>query len=104
MKLNFEQIKTELAAGDAIILDVREGWEHSSGIIEGAELLPMSILTTEKPDLPLDKNIYIYCQGGYRSRTAEVILKDCGFENAIDLGLGIKALIKQGFKLVSSNE
>ena len=44
----------------------------------------------EIPELDRDRRIYVYCQSGMRSKIAQQILTDNGFNNVINLGgLGI---------------
>ncbi len=57
-------------ADGALVLDVREPHEYVAGHVPGARLVPISILATYVPELPLEEPIYVICQGGNRSRLA----------------------------------
>ncbi len=57
-------------ADGALVLDVREPHEYVAGHVPGARLLPLSKVTSSVGELPLDRPIYVICQGGNRSRLA----------------------------------
>lgn len=58
------------------VLDVREGWEHSMGHLDGAQNLPLSAIRqglTEVPGLAEateERPLYVHCKAGVRSREA----------------------------------
>jgi rhodanese-related sulfurtransferase len=72
------------AAGDAVMIDVREREEWEAGHIPGALHLPLSLLQknvnsfTPPPD---GGSCVLYCQKGGRSRKAVEILLSAGFGN-----------------------
>ncbi len=71
----------------ALLLDVRTPEEFASGHIQGAVNIPVDQLAQRAKELPSGKaGIVIYCRSGNRSRRAEHILRDKGFDNLIDLG------------------
>ncbi len=73
-------IPEQVAAGEAILIDVRRDDEWNAGHADGAlhfELARME--QDELPDLPQDKMIYLYCAGGSRSGIAAEILTKHGF-------------------------
>ena len=66
-----------LANNEAILIDVREPFEHNIKNIKQANLIPLSKIT--KCELPqhTNKKIVIHCQGGKRSQTAcEKLLRE----------------------------
>ena len=65
----------------AYLLDVRRADEYAAGHLPGAALLDVtdSVAFARGVEL-LDKNIYIYCRSGRRSRKAAVILTSKGFK------------------------
>ena len=63
---------------DAVLLDVREADEFRSGHIPGAVNHPLSAI--EKIEIPKDKQLYVYCLRGPRSKRAVGILKRMGYE------------------------
>ena len=57
-------------ADGALVLDVREPHEYVAGHVPGARLVPLSTVSSNVSDLPLDRPIYVICQGGNRSWVA----------------------------------
>ncbi|HSP78184.1 MAG TPA: rhodanese-like domain-containing protein [Myxococcaceae bacterium] len=71
----------------ALLLDVRTPEEFASGHLQGAVNIPVDELERRAKELPSRQaGIVIYCRSGNRSRRAEHILRDKGFEKLIDLG------------------
>jgi len=73
-----EELKKKLK--EFCIIDVREPDEQ--GQIEGATRVPLGRLIRDLPklDLPKDKEIVCYCQGGTRGQMAADFLKSKGFK------------------------
>lgn len=75
-----EEAARRVAAGTAILIDVREPAEWRDGVVTGALLLPLSDLSGErakwKPvlDANRDKELILYCRSGNRSGQAVRIL------------------------------
>lgn len=84
---------------NAVIVDVRNPDEWATtGVPVGALLIPLPEIQTRGPaELPRDKDIYVICNSGNRSRTASQILVDAGFQNVINIDGGIKAWLSNGF-------
>ena len=98
-----EQVKENVKAKKAIILDVREQNEWDAGHLKGAVLLPSSKLK-EGADLKeltksLDKKqiIYTHCKAGGRALRCAEALKKEGFDVRA-LKLGYEDLLKAGFE------
>ena len=62
---------------NAILLDVREIDEFRSGHIPGAVNVPLSKISTVS--IPKDKQLFVYCLRGTRSRQAVSALKRMGY-------------------------
>lgn len=77
-----------VAAGTAVLIDVREPDEWKAGVVKGSLLLPLSDLrgdrTLWKPALEAhrDKELLLYCRSGNRSGIAAGILSAEGFRTA----------------------
>jgi rhodanese-related sulfurtransferase len=75
-----------VAAGKAILIDVREPNEWTGGVVTGVLLLPLSDLRGErklwKPVLEAsrDKALIVYCRSGNRSAQAVAILEKENFK------------------------
>jgi len=74
---------------DALILDVREPFEFTSGHIEGALNIPLGEIRTRMSELPRDREIWTYCTVGQTSYYATRILRQNGF-NARNLFGGLQ--------------
>jgi len=87
------------------IRDIRELWRD--GTIESAKHIPRGMLEfwldPESPyykkDIPLDKDLILFCAQGMRSALATKTLKDMGFERVSHIEGGFEKLKEFGFKL-----
>ena len=61
----------------AVLLDVREADEFRSGHIPGAVNVPLSRISSIS--IPKDKQLFVYCLRGTRSRQAVGALKRMGY-------------------------
>jgi rhodanese-related sulfurtransferase len=88
--LDAVEFKKEIIEGtDLLIIDVREVHEYKAGYIPGAINVPLSQLNQRINEIPKDKDIYLYCQSGNRSKQAAKILLKEGFSNLTHLQGGI---------------
>ena len=60
----------------AILVDVREAYEYTSGHIPGAINVPLS--TISQTAFPKDAPLFLYCLRGTRSKRAAGILRSMG--------------------------
>ncbi len=82
------------------VIDVRNPSEWHGGIIEGAELIPLSKLAQHAEQLDKNHRYLVHCAGGYRSMMAASILKKHGFTNIVNVRGGINKIKESGFLLV----
>ena len=81
-----QEADKRIAAGTAVLIDVREPSEWAEGVAKPAVLLPLSDLSGErtkwKPFLERnhDKELLVYCRSGNRSGKAAGILSIEGFK------------------------
>lgn len=87
-KINAEDAKARMDAGDVIVLDVRTPEEYAQGYIEGAILLPdYEIASKAETVLPdKDATILVYCRSGNRSAGAAKKLVELGYTGVYDFG------------------
>jgi glyoxylase-like metal-dependent hydrolase (beta-lactamase superfamily II)/rhodanese-related sulfurtransferase len=86
------------------IIDVRNKTEWASGVLAGAELIPLAKLERHISLLDKEVTYLIHCAGGYRSMMAASILKKHGFKHIINVQGGITKIKEHGFMLVIPEE
>jgi rhodanese-related sulfurtransferase len=95
-------VQQAVAAGEAVIVDVREPDEWAQGHVAGARLVPLSSLEAGVDParlaqlLPKDKIIYCHCLMGGRCLEAAAILGPIGYD-VRPLKPGYPQLIQAGF-------
>ncbi|WP_191499131.1 ThiF family adenylyltransferase [Mycobacterium simulans] len=79
------------------LIDVREQVEWDIVHIDGAELIPKSLISSGEglAKLPQDRTTVLYCKTGVRSAEALAAVKKAGFSDAVHLQGGIVAWAKQ---------
>jgi rhodanese-related sulfurtransferase len=98
-------VQQNVAAGAAVLVDVREQNEWDGGHVAEAIFLPLSELCREDgvsaklaaERLPKDTIIYTHCHLGVRSLSAAEILEKLGYE-VRPLAPGYEELIAAGFR------
>ncbi|WP_156288869.1 rhodanese-like domain-containing protein [Oceanobacillus salinisoli] len=76
-----KEIAQRLKKGEeVIVIDVRESSEVANGKIPGAKHIPLGQLALRKGELDKDKNYFITCQSGNRSKAACGILEALGYK------------------------
>lgn len=90
--LNDHAFKEELQReSNKIVIDVREPHEYKSGYIPNATNIPLSQLKNRINEIPKDKQLYLYCRSGMRSKQAARLLGKHGFSSMAHLQGGIMA-------------
>ena len=103
--LSREEMQRELAAGDALIIDirdVRERWREGS--IPGAKNVSRGMLEFwadpqseyYKPFMNPERRTILYCAGGQRSSLAADVLQKMGYKNVAHLEMGYDAWKAEG--------
>ncbi len=65
-------------SSNTILLDVRTVEEFDQGIIPGAITIPADEINDRIAEIPLGKQIFIYCKSGVRAKMVYYILKEKG--------------------------
>lgn len=82
-----QQAVHDVAAGVAVLLDVRRDDEWDDIRAEGATHWPLARLQAdEMPELAPDTRIYVHCAAGKRAEEAKDILSAHGFIDVINIG------------------
>lgn len=98
-----ETVKTAVAAGKAVLVDVREADEWKDGHLKDARHLALSDLKAGVPAeklktvVPPGTVVYLHCAAGGRCRVAADHLKKLGYD-ARPLKDGYDALLRAGFE------
>jgi len=92
------ELKDMIDAGkDFALIDVREQNEYDIVNIPGATLIPKGeFLNGEALSrIPQDKPVVLHCKSGARSAEALAVLHKAGFSDAVHVGGGVLAWVKQ---------
>src|ERR1700758_1076590 len=92
------ELRELLESGKKVaLIDVREPVEWDINHIDGAQLIPQSLINSGEglAELPQDRMPVLYCKTGVRSAEALAALKKAGFADAVHLQGGIVAWAKQ---------
>jgi glyoxylase-like metal-dependent hydrolase (beta-lactamase superfamily II)/rhodanese-related sulfurtransferase len=74
-----------------IVLDVRSSRERAGKHISGSIHAPLNHLSEQLDQVPKDREVIVYCEGGYRSTMACSLLQRAGYDDVKDLVGGMKA-------------
>jgi hydroxyacylglutathione hydrolase len=84
----------QLAAPDPpLLIDVRTSREWSQGHIDGALSIPLPQLAERLAELPVDRQLIVYCASGYRSGIATSLLQRAALSHVVNLVGGLGAWI-----------
>jgi sulfur-carrier protein adenylyltransferase/sulfurtransferase len=92
------ELRALLDSGKKVaLIDVREPVEWDINHIDGAQLIPNSLISSGEglAKLPHDRTAVLYCKTGVRSAEALAALKKAGFSDAVHLQGGIVAWAQQ---------
>ena len=91
------ELRDLLDAGKVALIDVREPAEWEINHIDGAQLIPNSMISSGEglSRLPRDRTPVLYCKTGVRSAEALIAVRNAGFADAVHLQGGIVAWAQQ---------
>jgi adenylyltransferase/sulfurtransferase len=87
------EAKARLERGGVQLIDVREPWEYEDAHIHGGRLIPLGQVPERLGEIDPVTPAIIYCRSGGRSGKAVGLLRDRGYDNAVNLKGGILAWI-----------
>ncbi|WP_068181810.1 adenylyltransferase/sulfurtransferase MoeZ [Mycobacterium sp. UM_CSW] len=93
-----QELRALLDSGTKLaLIDVREPVEWDINHIDGAQLIPKSLISSGEglAQLPHDRKAVLYCKTGVRSAEALAAVKKAGFSDAVHLQGGIVAWAQQ---------
>jgi glyoxylase-like metal-dependent hydrolase (beta-lactamase superfamily II)/rhodanese-related sulfurtransferase len=74
-----------------LVCDVRSEQEWNRGHIDGSINVPLNHLRERIAEIPRDRRVAVYCEGGYRSAIGVSILSNHGYQRVSDLVGGYQA-------------
>ena|SRR5688572_7694024 len=101
-EITVEEARQRLAANpQALFIDVREDNEWAQSHAEQAQHLGKGVLERdiEKMIPDRDREIIMYCGGGYRSVLTADIAQRMGYRNVASMKGGYKALVQAGWAM-----
>ena len=93
-QISVQQLSQQLAAGEVLLLDVREPWEVEIAAIEGALTIPMNDVPDRLDELrtkSAGRKLVVMCHSGKRSAVIVRFLNQSGFTAVCNLEGGITA-------------
>jgi rhodanese-related sulfurtransferase len=87
-----EEVARRLAGpAPPLLLDVREDWEVSLGMLPGALHMPMESVPHRWKEIPRDREVVVYCHVGGRSWHVVQFLRGRGLRRVASLEGGTEA-------------
>jgi len=96
--ISARDLKAKMDAGeDFLLVDVREQNEYEIVSIPGSVLIPKGDIISGEAlaALPQDRPLVLHCKSGARSAEALAVLHKAGFADAVHVGGGVLAWVKQ---------
>lgn len=81
------------------VIDIRQPAELNSGIIPGAEALPMHTIPLRISELKQEETLIMVCRSGARSAQACMFLQQQGYDNVFNLRGGMMAWANNGLEI-----
>src|SRR5437660_10682758 len=106
-ELTIEQAREHLAKNsNAVLMDVREDLEWQKGHAKEAVHLGKGVLERDLEEMFPDPNreIIMYCGGGYRSVLTAAVAQKMGYRNVYSLMGGYKALVNAQWPMKSGGD
>ena len=100
--VTLEEARTALDKSSAIVIDIRETSEHTTGVAKGARLIPMGQLGKRLNELPKpgEQPLLIICNTQNRSSKIVEQLQAAGFTNASYVQGGMSQWAARGWTMV----
>ena len=101
-ELTSTEAHERVVAGEAVLVDVREGSEWEAGRIPGSIHVTLGELRGQRSiGVPKGKEVVLVCRSGARSAFAATMLSSDGRE-ATNLKGGVKAWVREGLPFEGS--
>ena len=90
--LTVSEIDSFLDGKEALWIDVRDVFAFEKSHVEGAQNIPLEILSSKLNELPKNKLIFVYDQTGKKGHQALRTLVGAGFTNVVNVSGGFASL------------
>lgn len=100
--VTLETARTELEAGRAVLIDIREPAEHATGVAQGAQLLPMRQLSARMGEISTapDKPVLLICNTQNRSSATLRALREKGYGHVRYVQGGMSEWVRRSWPVV----
>ena len=100
-ELTSQELKEKIAGHESFcLIDVREDNEWVTGHITGAIHLSKGIIERDiEKQISTDKQIVVYCSGGFRSALVANTLQMMGYNDVYSVDKGLQGWIDAGFSI-----
>jgi rhodanese-related sulfurtransferase len=101
--VSLDEARAALAAGRAVLIDIRERDEHAGGVAAGARLLPMSQLRQRVAEIPTDPAtpVLLICHTQNRSSATLKALRRSGYGHVRYVHGGMSGWMRRGWPVVA---
>jgi rhodanese-related sulfurtransferase len=103
--VTLEEARLAVEQGRAVLIDLREPFEHATGVAAGAQLLPMRQLAQRLHEIPRDiaVPVYLVCATQNRSRATLNALHNQGLTHVRYVHGGMTEWARRGWPMVQPN-
>lgn len=100
--VSLDVARAEHEAGRAVLIDIREPDEHTTGVVKGAKLLPMSQLSRRLQEIPTnpDQPVLLICNTQNRSSATLRALRERGYGHVRYVHGGMSEWARRGWPMV----
>lgn len=100
--VSLEAARAAFEAGKVTLIDIREPDEHATGVVAGAQLLPMRQLAARLNEIPQDSSrpVLLICNTQNRSRAVQQALKERGYHHVQYVNGGMSEWARRGWPMV----
>jgi rhodanese-related sulfurtransferase len=100
--VSVEQARQASEAGAVTLIDIREPYEHATGVSRNAILLPTGQIAKRIAEIPnaADKPVYLICATQNRSQSVAAALREQGYLNVSYVDGGMSTWVRKGYPVV----
>lgn len=100
--VSLDTARAEHEAGRVIMIDIREPYEHATGVAQGVQLLPMQQIGARLSEIPTDKDkpVLLICNTQNRSSATLAALRERGYSHVRFVEGGMSEWARRGWPMV----